>query len=158
MNIAQALKNKNRIVGEMNKLFSFVEKHNVESKKSGSERNPKSSGATPAAVLETFQKYLELSLKLTGVKTAIQVASSPIAGKLVALAETKSLLTKVGGIPVRESVSIEGGYGKETYEVEYTSAITEKMQIDKAAELQKTINDLQDEIDAFNATTQVHLD
>lgn len=158
MNIAQALKNKNRIIGEMNKLLSFVEKHNIESKKSGTERNPKASGATPSAVVETFHKYLEMSLKLTEIKTAIQVASAPIAGKLVALAESKSLLTKIGGIPVRESVSIEGGYGKETYEVEYTSAITEQMQITKSTELQKTINDLQDEIDAFNATTQVQLD
>ncbi len=157
MNIAQALKNKNRVIGEMNKLFSFVEKHNIESKKSGTERGSKSPGATPEAVVETFQKYLELSLRLTEIKTAIQVASAPIASKLVALAETKSLLSKIGAIPVREAVSIEGGYGKETYEVEHTSAITEKMQIDKTAELQKTINDLQDEIDAYNATTQVQL-
>jgi hypothetical protein len=155
MNIAQALKTKNRIIGEMNKLFSFVEKHNVTSKKAGSERTVGGSGVTPESVREAFENYLALGKKLIEIKASIQVASAPIAGKLVALAEAKSLLTKVQVIPVRESVSIEGGYGKETYEVEYSSAITEKAQIAKAGELQNTINDLQDEIDAFNATTQV---
>lgn len=155
MNIAQALKAKNRIVGEMNKQFSFIAKHNVASKKAGANAQTKTIGVTPDAVQSAFSSYLELSQKLIEVKTAIQTASAPIAGKLVALAETKSLLSQVNGIPVKEEVTIEGGYGKETYEVEHTSAITEKAQISKAEELQTAINNLQDEIDAFNATTQV---
>lgn len=155
MNIAQALKTKNRIIGEMNKLLSFVEKHNVSSKKAGSERSAQSGGATPKAVREAFSNYLELGKRLVGVKSSIQAASAPIAGKLVEMAETKSLLTKVQGLPVRESVSIEGGYGKETYEVEYSSVITEKEQIALGEDLQNKVNALQDEIDAFNATTQV---
>lgn len=155
MNIAQALKTKNRIIGEMNKLFSFVEKHNVSHRKAGSDRTLTSTGATPESVKETFDNYLNLTKKLIALKASIQVASSPVASKLVEMAEAKSLLSKIHAIPVRESVSIEGGYGKETYEVEYSSAITEKAQIEKVEEAQNTINNLQDEIDAFNATTQV---
>lgn len=155
MNIAQALKTKNRIIGEMNKFLSFVEKHNVSSKKAGSERSNHAGGVTPDAVLGAFTSYLELGQKLVDIKSSIQIASAPIAGKLVDLAETKSLLTKVKGIPVREAISIEGGYGKDTYEVEYSSAITEKAQIDIVSDLQNTINTLQDEIDAFNATAQI---
>lgn len=155
MNIAQALKTKNRIIGEMNKLLSFVEKHNVSSKKAGSERPTQSGGATPEAVREAFFNYLEMGKKLVGIKSSIQTASAPIAGKLVEMAETKSLLIKIQGLPVREAVTLEGGYGKEAYEVEYSSVITEKEQIALGEELQNKINDLQDEIDAFNATTQV---
>jgi len=155
MNIAQALKTKNRIIGEMNKHLSFVEKHNISSKKAGSERSTQSKGAPPEAVREAFSNYLELGKKLIGIKSSIQTASAPLAGKLVEMAETKSLLTKVQGIPVRESVSVEGGFGKETYEVEYSSVITEKEQIALGEELQNKINALQDEIDAFNATTQI---
>jgi hypothetical protein len=155
MNIAQALKAKNRLIGEMNKQLSFVEKHNVTSRRIGSAHGSKASATTPANVEEAFNGYLELARKLIEIKTSIQVASAPIAGKLVALAETKSILAKVNSLPIREDVVTESGYAKESYEVEYTSAITEKMQISKTEELQGLINQLQDEIDAFNATTQV---
>jgi hypothetical protein len=155
MNIAQALKTKNRLVGEMNKQLSFVEKHNVSSRRAGTPVATRPAAVTPANISEAFATYLDLAQKLIDTKTAIQTASSPIAGKLVALAETKAMLAKVNAIPVREDVVTESGYGKESYEVEYTSVITEKMQIAKSEELQGLINQLQDEIDAFNATTQV---
>lgn len=155
MNIAQALKSKNRILGEMNKLFSFIERHNITSKKVGTDRPLRDGSVTPESVLEAFQNYLSLGEKLVEAKSAIQLASAPIAPKLVGLAEAKSLLSRVNTISVKEAVKVEGGFGKESYEIEYSSAITEKAQIAIAEELQNSINELQDEIDAFNATTQV---
>lgn len=152
MNIAQALKQKNRLVGEMNKLFTYVVKHNVSTTKAGSEDK-----SQVKDIKEAFTKLMDTFEKLVAIKTATQTASAPIARKLVEIAETKNILSKISSIPVRELVEIQQGYGKEPFEIKYTSQITEEEQINTVSGLQERINTLQDEIDAFNATTQVPL-
>ena len=152
MNIARALKQKNRIVGEMNKAFAVIQKHNMFSRKVGDDVVNGKEEAVKAA----FASYLELTTALIEIKAKIQAASAPIAAKLVALAEQKSLLGQFAAIPVKEGVAYEsGGFRAETTAMDYLSVIGEA-EIQELSKLsQEQINNLQDEIDEFNATTQI---
>lgn len=153
MNIAQALKQKNRVIGEMNKVFAQIQKHNVIHYR-GESSFPPTHKVNVKALLST---YRELFAKLVAIKAGVQKASAPIAEKLVELAETKSLLSKMQEIPTKEGTETISGYNAAPYEVTFVSAITESAVVKTSDELQDQINRLQDEIDTHNALTQIDL-
>ena len=153
MNIAQALKQKNRNVGEMNKVFAQIVRHNVVSGRVGT-ADVYTHKVDVAALFATYQ---ELFRKLCDTKAAIQKASVTVSAWLVELSETKSLLAKIQEIPTKEGKETISGYNTAPYEMVYIPIITEE-QISKTTEdLQNHINTLQDDIDAYNSLTKVPL-
>ena len=87
------------------------------------------------------------------LKTAIHTTSEPIRLKIFQLGELKSLLNTVNGLDTKSGVYKEG-YREVTLRT-YESSITEEEKASKVKTIEDTIELLQDEIDTFNATTEL---
>lgn len=149
MNIAQALKNKNRLAGKIAQLQAKVIHNN------------RFTNLAPASydMKELLRELDESNAELILLKTKIQVANTGIAGELVEISELKGHLKHlemVKAYSLAGPVTSYQSIGRDaTQEVVTQSQITlaeVEAQIEKA---QTRVNDLQDRIDAFNATTSV---
>jgi peptidoglycan hydrolase CwlO-like protein len=146
MNISKALKVKNRLVGEVNRLQELVKREN-------SRRNDNTSSVN---VEETVSQLESTREKLVSLKGAINEASAPISKKLADLAETKSQINFYNSIPSREGEELTLiGSNREKLSYMWSAHLNREKLDAKVVELQKKTNDLQDEIDNFNAQTQV---
>ena len=87
------------------------------------------------------------------LKTAIHTTSEPIRLKIFQLGELKSLLNTVNSLDTKSGVYKEG-YREVTLRT-YESSITEEEKASKVKTIEDTIELLQDEIDTFNATTEL---
>lgn len=147
MNISKALKTKNRIAGELSRAKAIFAREN--SHRVGEDRK-----CDPKELLDAVNKAQE---ELVKVKTAIAVASAPLSEKLVRMGELKSRMSWLNELPIREGAQRER-FGSEKAEPEVWEAFFATRDRDlEVEELQKAINALQDEIDDFNASTQVAL-
>jgi len=147
MNIAKALKTKNRIAGELSRakaIFSRENSHRVGDKRA----------CDPAALLAAVNQAQEDLIK---IKTAIALASAPISERLVRMGELKSRMAWLSEIPIREGVQRDRFAGEKAEAEVWEAHFATRDRDNEVEELQKAINALQDEIDDFNATTQVVL-
>lgn len=149
MNIAQGLKEKNRIAGRIVQLQKQVETNNQYVK--GKE--------TDFDSRELLIKLQEEWAHLIDIKTKIAKANVGIADKLVQLTEAKAELQFWNGffnagpaelVEVRD-VRIGGEYTPVTTVT--ISTITSKEVVENRQRVQSLIESLQDEIDNFNAVT-----
>lgn len=152
MNIAQALKEKNRISGRIVKIQNLILKYNRRLSNEASVEN----------VTELWQNLLTEKANLVKIKTLIQRANKIISEDLVNLAEAKAMISYLSSL---ETVSGVGGkteqiYDRKTgersqseYTIEYAFDVKEIRS--KISEYQAIVEDLQDRIDNFNATTLV---
>lgn len=146
MNISQALKNKNRLVGEYNRLKQIFLRENMR-------RNDNPSKVDPAA---TFKALCETSEKLSALKAKIAAANVPIYAAIEQMSELKTFITFLQSVPNKEGVQTEQPYGAPTPTIyTWTSFLNQEKLDQMIAETQEKINELQDKIDAFNASTQV---
>lgn len=147
MNIAQALKEKNRIAGEIAKIERKIQSSNRyvgEAKKFDT--------------VELGKKLVSERAKLVALKTRIAVANVGIARELVELAEAKAQLKFLNSLEHYVGLSEEkgtSGYGEFEKEIVTYSQISVQDLEKFTDEAQKLVNDLQDKVDAFNATTSV---
>jgi len=145
MNIAKALKVKNRLIGEVTKLQEIVRREN-------SRRNDNTSKVDVAAMLCQLDDTRE---KLIQLKAAIAIASAAISEKLVRLSEKKTYVNWIDSLPTRdgkEKVAL-GTKEVETYEWKayYNRQALDELVIGE----RKAIEKLQDEVDEFNAKTTI---
>lgn len=146
MNIAKALKVKNRLVGELNRKKEIFSRENSKRNDDASQINPE---LAYNEVLATFDKLVEL-------KGAINKATAGVSGKLAELAEYKQYLNFIQGVPCKEGTFKEFlGYGSEAVDYTYTAFLNQAAIDEKVEHYQTKINTLQDEIDEYNAKTQV---
>lgn len=146
MNISKALKVKNRLIGEVNRLQELIKREN-------SRRNDNSSLVN---VGETVSQLETTREKLISLKGAINKASSLLSEKLAALVETKAQINFYNSIPSREGEELTLiGSNREKLSYMWVAYLNREKLDAKVVELQKKTNDLQDEIDNFNAQTQV---
>ncbi len=144
MKLAKALKEKNKLVGEIQKL-----KNLIQSKNSYNVAQPMN--------YDTHELLLQLGNKvdkLISLKTTITFANAKIQSKIFALSEAKSFLQFLSSVSTTEGEINERGYGS-TIAQEFKAQIKE-LEIDelkKRYEIQ--IETLQDELDAHNATTEI---
>ena len=157
MSIARALKERKRIIGEMNTIRNRLNNNNgvqlnVKVDESGKYTLPTAEEISnhrkldPKALME---QWYELREKLIDLKVKLQAANNGIAKQLVELSELKNELAIVDG----------QCYGSNSAEL-YTEKMVrvfdyvydEAWHLAKVDELCKLINDLQDEIDEYNAT------
>jgi hypothetical protein len=145
MNIAKALKTKNRFAGEISKLQEIFRREN-------SKRSDNTSSVDAQKVYADLLLQLD---RITRLKGSISRASAPIAEKLVRLSELKGIINWLQGVPYKEGEE-KASYGtKEVYTYEW-KAFLNREKLDEQVDLfQVEINQLQDEIDDFNAKTQI---
>lgn len=147
MKIVKALKLKNRLVHDLNVCRERIKRDNS----ALSKKHKGADHVVNLAVLEnaTLENLVEL-------KTAIQVATAPIASLLIEMAEKKSKLKFLGTIPTRKGEEDVHDYqGKLLRVDEYITTFDEEEIIQKSADLEEQINHLQDKIDEYNASTDI---
>lgn len=154
MNIAKALKVKNRIVGEIannaNKL-NTLNSIEVRTLNLPWEDHQKKILAIRE---ETFNVLFP---KLIRLKTAIQKANAGIADKLVELQEAKSSVAFWKGIPKKEGF-FAPNYSDKNELNEWKCVIPPHESEEELKKTQDRINDLQDEIDAYNSVTKIQFE
>lgn len=145
MNLAKALKEKNRLVGEINRIKGIIAREN-----SHDVRNP-----STVNVQDLYDLLNTTVDTLVSLKTCIFKANIGIYAEITKLGELKSFAEWLRGLPVREGLEETQGFGGTLYSKTFTATIKQS-DVDKIiANIQNRINDLQDTIDTYNATTDV---
>lgn len=146
MNLAQALKQKNRLAGELVRQQQILQRENAR----------RSDSVSTVNRLEVWQKIIELSEKLGELKGRITQANVNIYPALERMAELKARISYLNSLPKREGEEVSF-VGRDQEKLVYTwdSQINQQKSDELVAELQQETNDLQDEVDNYNATTEV---
>ena len=146
MNLAQALKQKNRLAGELVRQQQILQRENARRNDSVSEVNRE----------EVWEKIQNLSNELGELKGKITQANVNIYPALERMAELKGRIGFIQGLQKREGEEIIPLHGdREPLKYKWESFINQTKCDELVAELQEQINDLQDEVDEYNATTQI---
>lgn len=141
--LAQALKEKNRIVGEISKLWALVNREN-----SCWEIHKRS-----ISVIETMKTINHYTEKLIELKTKIGKANEGNLQNMYALDEYKSQISKLDNLDTSEDIRYRG-IKDDIMEVR-SAEITAADVIEQVKQLQLKCNQLQDAIDAYNATHKI---
>jgi len=144
--LAQALKEKNRIVGEISRLWVLVENEN-----SCWESHTRS-----VDVKETMKTIEFLVQKLVELKTKIGKANEGNLANMYALEECKSQMSRFSKLNTLEDVRYRG-VNDDKMEVR-SAEITAQEVLQRNKNLQRQCNQLQDELDAYNATHKIEFE
>jgi hypothetical protein len=145
MNIKKALKEKNRLVKEIQDLQVRVATYN--SIEVGNKR--------PYSVRESLEKLNSLSNELVELKTKIHLANAPIYKHIFRLSELKSMITRIKNLDCNEGI-VNDYYtrNRETPLVkEVEISIVERDEMVKHMEGQ--IEEIQDILDNHNQITEI---
>lgn len=147
MTIAQALKEKNRIVGEIANLWNQIEDEN-----SCLETHTRSTDVKEA--MQTVDHYIA---KLVELKTKIGKANEGNLKNIYALEEAKSKKSHLENLNCDEDNEYRYSNG-EKFCIE-RSAIFKQCQVNlMKKQLQRQCNELQDKLDTYNATTTIEFE
>jgi hypothetical protein len=148
MKLAKALKEKNRLVGDICRIKNLIQRENS--------RNVKSTAKTDRAAL--WKELADTTGRLVALKAAIFRANAGIYEKIVMMAELKSKATWITSLNTTDGVIETPNYHGEGVTTETFDAFLKQEDIDKmTVDLQTAIADLQDEIDEYNATVTVEV-
>jgi hypothetical protein len=142
MNVKQALKAKNKLVADLKAQYQILQKYN-----SIEEGNPRR-----YSMSDTLDKIQTLSNDLVELKAKIHKANQPVYDKIFQLAELKGQIKELKKVPTDEGKQTER-YGSvvSVKEVELTI-----VNINSIVEnLEEIVEELQNELDIHNATTQI---
>ena len=146
MKISKALKVKNRLAGEVAALKDIFKREN-------SRRNDNPSKVSPEEVLNSLTAKRK---ELIVLKGKISIASAGIAQSLSNLAELKLQKNFLAGLPTREGEEVSFvGRDQEKLVYTWTAFLNREALDDLLAAIQDQINNLQDEVDTFNASTDI---
>jgi hypothetical protein len=147
VNLARALKEKNRVAGRLAKARELVGRENSKDKN------------VPRGidVSETYSLAKTLRDRLVSIKSAIAEANSPIVSKIIELDEVKSEISYLNGLDVKEGRFVSTSYGTRI-ETELEAVIRQPQVLDEVTALQARADRLQDELDEFNATTKIEIE
>ena len=146
MNLAQALKQKNRLAGELVRQQQILSRENAR-------RSDNVSKVDRKAV---YNKITELSAQLGELKGKITQANVGIYPAIERMAEFKAHIAFLQGLTKQEGKEVTF-IGRDQEKMEYTwdSFINQQDCDQRVTELQAKINALQDQVDAYNATTEI---
>ena len=149
MKLNQALKQKKRLAGDIQTIKDLLETQNVKPKEQPFDYDV-------AELLTDLDKKMA---QIIAVKAAIAVANQAIHEKIFKLAELKGIVTMLKALDTRNGVFKEGGggYGADAYDVEYVAQLGKTDVDQRVKDLETEINDLQDQLDEFNATQTVKI-
>jgi len=152
MKLTKALKFKNRLVGEINKLEEVLQREN-------SRRND-----NPSKVdcKEVYTQIVSKVNDLINLKSAICAANAGAAvgggiyGKIEETKELKSFINFLNGLPKREGEELTLiGANREKLSYQWTAFLNQEKVDVEVLVTQEKINKLQDEVDEYNAVTDV---
>ena len=141
MTIAQALKEKNKKVATLQKLWERMQKYN--SIQEGAER--------PYSTAEIFAQIGEVSADLILLKTRIHSASELVRSDIFALSEFKNIAQRIKGIDCTTGTQVER-YSSTTFQKTAELSIT--WQDRELAAIEDKIESIQERLDKFNHTTE----
>jgi hypothetical protein len=142
MTIAQALKEKNKKIAGIQKIWEKIHRYN--SVQEGAER--------PYSTKDLYLQAENELANLVELKTRIHTASEPIRSLVFELSELKALVQRV------RSVSTANGTWRERYE-NVTTVMNAELDIlwqdAKIDEIENKIELIQEKLDKFNHTTEI---
>jgi hypothetical protein len=141
--IRKALQVKNRLAGELANLGKLIQ-----------ENNSHLEGQGRFNVRELFTKRNETLQKLIAVKTAIAVANVTVYEKIARMAELKNEITLLRSLNTSEGEE-NIGYAVASKTVKRVAEVNAVDVEGNVEMLTSKIEALQDEIDHFNATTEI---
>lgn len=144
VSLAKALKERSRLAGKLKRNFELINKEN--SMISGSQRS--------FDLNKLHQECLQLHNRLILIKKIIAKANAPIAEKLVEMDELKSMICYLRNVKTTIGWQ-QQGYSSE--KVCFDAVLGSAELTAEADQLQKRAEQLQDELDDFNALTKVEL-
>lgn len=142
MNVKQALKQKNKLVAELKEQFGILQKYN-----SIEEGNPRR-----YSMADTLDKIRTISVQLVELKAKIHRANQPVYEKIFELAEFKGMIKELKKVSTEEG-KVNERYGSIVSVKQVELNVVDVENIIK--NLEKSIEQLQDELDVHNATTQI---
>lgn len=149
MNIAKALKEKNRIAANLAKTRAEILAYNSQP----------DAAADKVDIQQAFAKHETLTNNLVKVKSEISKANVKIQEKIYLLAEYKGQMSWLQGLDTTHGlVSDRCSYRTDAKEVLYSATIRKADKDAKIADLQLKIDRLQDELDEFNAATKINIE
>ena len=162
MSIARALKERKRIIGEMNTVRQKINSSNsvhimVRADKDGDFKLPTKDEIAAKRKLcpaKLMDEWYALRDRLVQLKVALHEANTGVVEKLVRLSELKSELTEVEGMPQLDSAVEDVN---DTFKRVTDVVFDYEWRIGRVDELRKEINELQDSIDEYNATHYVEV-
>ncbi len=144
MNIKQALKKKNKLVGQINEEFSKASQYNVVD-----EGNPR-----PYSATESIGKWMQLTNDLIVLKTQIHKANLPVYDKIFELSELKNQVKLLKLLNCTSGKTPGGRWGEGEPVVKHAEInVVEKDKMIKS--LEERIEILQDQLDQWNHVTLV---
>lgn len=144
MNIKQALKKKNKLVGMMTEEFFKATQYNVVD-----EGNPR-----PYSATEAIGKWMQLSNELIVLKTQIHKANIPVYDKIFELSELKSQVKLLKSLNCTAGKIAGGRWGDGESVIKHAEInVVEKDKMVK--ELESRIERLQEELDQWNHNTLI---
>jgi len=145
MKLAKALKEKNRLVGEVNRLKGLIQRENS--------RDVKSTSKVDVALL--WDALTNATTNLIAIKTAIFKANIGIYDKIVRMGELKAKAEWIKTLDTRDGIVEDNAHYGNPIVREYKAYLNTEAIDDLTVQLQEEIVVLQDEIDEYNATLTV---
>lgn len=143
MTIKQALKEKNRLIKSIEDEFKKIYAYN-----SVDEGNVR-----PYSTSESLSNIMSLEEELVDIKTKIHRANMGVYDKIFRLSELKSLAKRINQIDCSAGkVSDRYSRSEPTIKTAEISVVIRDLQVKK---IESEIEQLQDELDTHNATTQI---
>jgi hypothetical protein len=144
MTIKQALKQKNKLIKEITENTRLMQQYN--SVELGNKR--------PYSPSELYDKISFDMSELATLKAKIHIANTPVLNKIFEMSELKSLVSSLKKMDCTEGKSNRDRYRLES-EVVLTSEISLVERNERVKYLEEKIEEIQDELDVFNATTTI---
>jgi hypothetical protein len=146
--LAQALKENNRIAGEIARAWNLIEGEN--SKREDIRRI--------ADVKETYDKVMLYTEKLVELKSKIGVANAENLGRIYRMEECKSILSHLDDVSTDETSDFQKLTESNYKEFKKTVVFNATQIWELKQKFQKECNRLQDEMDAYNAAKTIDFD
>ena len=144
MTIKQALKQKNKLIKQIGENTKLMQEYN--SIEVGNER--------PYSSIILLAKISEDTKELANLKSKIHVANTPVLEDIFLMSELKSIAQSLKKMDCTEGKSNRDRYRLESESVK-TSEISLVRRNETIKELETHIEEIQDRLDVFNATTQI---
>ena len=144
MTIKQALKQKNKLIKTIGENTKLMQEYN--SIEVGNER--------PYSSVELLAQISEYTKELAKLKTKIHIANTPVLNDIFLMSELKSMAQSLKKMDCTEGKSNRDRYRLESESVK-TSEISLVKRNEVIKEMEARIEEIQDRLDVFNATTEI---
>jgi len=147
--LAKALKKKNLLTNEINKICSRLYNSNsyIKENKANVDYNAK----------EQLELFLSKKDELVNLKSKINIANVTIQPLIYKLSELKDNINKIGSINTNSGIIVGGRYSEVEGKVEYEAIITKKDIDSMITKFEAEIESIQDRIDTYNHTTFIEI-